>query len=107
MRPDALADAMAEDRAAGHVPFLVAATVGTTSSTAIDPMPEIVDVAASDGAWVHVDAAMAGSAGVVPELRPLLNAGLDGVDSWCFDPHKWLFTNFDCYGALRAPTAPR
>jgi aromatic-L-amino-acid decarboxylase len=96
LRPDALAAAMADDAAAGLVPFLVVATVGTTSSLAVDPVPAVVDVAAGHGAWVHVDAAMAGSAAVVPELRPIVNAGLDGVDSWCFDPHKWLFTNFDC-----------
>jgi aromatic-L-amino-acid decarboxylase len=96
LRPDALASAMADDVAAGLVPFLVVATVGTTSSLAIDPVPAVVDAAARHGAWVHVDAAMAGSAAVVPELRSLVNAGLDRVDSWCFDPHKWLFTNFDC-----------
>jgi len=96
LRPDALADAFADDLAHGLVPFLVVATVGTTSSAAIDPVAGIVDIAARHHAWVHVDAAYAGSAAVVPELRPLLNDGLDGVDSWCFDPHKWLLTNFDC-----------
>jgi aromatic-L-amino-acid decarboxylase len=94
--PSALADAIAADLSAGLVPFLVVATVGTTSSSAIDPVPEIVDIARRNNLWVHVDAAYAGSAAVVPELRPLVNAGLDGVDSWCCDPHKWLLTNFDC-----------
>ena len=96
MRPDALQAAMEEDEAAGRLPFLVVATVGTTSSLAIDPVEEIAAVARDHGVWVHVDAAMAGAAAVVPALRPLVNRGLDAVDSWCFDPHKWLLTNFDC-----------
>jgi aromatic-L-amino-acid decarboxylase len=96
LRTDALAAAIADDLAAGLVPFLVVATVGTTSSAAIDPVTEIVDVVERHGVWVHVDAAYAGSAAVVPELRSLVNVGLDRVDSWCFDPHKWLLTNFDC-----------
>ena len=96
MRADALAAAIADDLAAGRTPFLVVATVGTTSSAAIDPVARIVGVARPHHMWVHVDAAYAGSAAVVPWLRPLVNDGLDGVDSWCFDPHKWLLTNFDC-----------
>jgi aromatic-L-amino-acid decarboxylase len=96
LRVDALSTAISEDLAAGLVPFLVVATVGTTSSGAIDPVADIVDAVRRHGMWVHVDAAYAGSAAVVPDLRPLLNDGLDGVDSWCFDPHKWLLTNFDC-----------
>ncbi|HEX4821157.1 MAG TPA: pyridoxal-dependent decarboxylase, partial [Acidimicrobiales bacterium] len=96
MRADALAAAIADDLAAGRTPFLVVATVGTTSSAAIDPVARIVGVARPHHMWVHVDAAYAGSAAVVPRLRPLVNDGLDGVDSWCFDPHKWLLTNFDC-----------
>jgi aromatic-L-amino-acid decarboxylase len=96
LRPDALADAIAADLAEDLVPFLVVATVGTTSSAAVDPVADIVDVARGHNAWVHVDAAYAGSAAVVPDLRPLVNGGLEGVDSWCFDPHKWLLTNFDC-----------
>ena len=95
MRPEALAAAVEADRAAGRRPFFVCATVGTTSSTAIDPVPAIADVCERYGLWLHVDAAMAGSAAVVPELR-FVNDGLDRVDSYCFDPHKWLFTNFDC-----------
>jgi aromatic-L-amino-acid decarboxylase len=96
LRPDGLADAIAADLAAGLVPFLVVATVGTTSSAAIDPVADIVEVVRRHNVWVHVDAAYAGSAAVVPEHRALLNDGLDRVDSWCFDPHKWLLTNFDC-----------
>jgi aromatic-L-amino-acid decarboxylase len=68
--PSALADAIATDLSAGLVPFLVVATVGTTSSCAIDPVPEIVDIARRNNLWVHIDAAFAGSAAVVPELRP-------------------------------------
>ena len=96
LRLDKLAEAVAIDLADGLVPFLVVATVGTTSSAAIDPVAGIVDVARRHNVWVHVDAAYAGSAAVVPELRPLVNGGLERVDSWCFDPHKWLLTNFDC-----------
>ena len=96
LRPDALAAATASDLADGLVPFLVVATVGTTSSAAIDPVADIVDVVGRHNVWVHVDAAYAGSAAVVPHLRLLVNGGLDSVDSWCFDPHKWLLTNFDC-----------
>jgi aromatic-L-amino-acid decarboxylase len=94
--PAALAHAIAEDLTNDLVPFLVVATVGTTSSLAIDPVPATADACAPHHVWLHVDAAMAGAAAVVPSLRPLVNAGLERVDSWCFDPHKWLLTNFDC-----------
>jgi aromatic-L-amino-acid decarboxylase len=96
MLPAALAAAIESDAAAGLHPFLVVATVGTTSFLAVDPVPAIVDIAGPAGAWVHVDAAMAGSAGAAVELRPLVTAGLDGADSYCFDPHKWLLTGMDC-----------
>jgi aromatic-L-amino-acid/L-tryptophan decarboxylase len=96
MRVDALTAAIADDLAAGFVPFLIVATVGTTSSAAIDPVADIESAVRRHGLWVHVDAAYAGSAAVDPDLRPLLNDGLERVDSWCFDPHKWLLTNFDC-----------
>ncbi len=95
IRPDLLAAAMAEDRAAGLTPCFVVANVGTTSSTAIDPVAAVADVCAAEGAWLHVDAAHAGSALVCPELRWIVD-GLDGADSFCMNPHKWLFTNFDC-----------
>ena len=96
MRSAALAARVEADVANGMTPFITVATVGTTSSLAIDPVAAIADVCAQHQMWLHVDAAMAGSAAVVPELRPLVNSGLERVDSWCFDPHKWLFTNFDC-----------
>lgn len=95
MRPNLLRDAMARDRADGLIPAFVAATLGTTSSTAFDPLPEIAETAREFGAWVHVDAALAGSAAVCPEFRPL-QTGLELADSYCFNPHKWLFTNTDC-----------
>jgi aromatic-L-amino-acid decarboxylase len=93
--PAELDAAMARDRAAGLVPFHVTATVGTTSTTAIDPIAAVAGVAARHGAWLHVDAALAGAAAVAPELR-FVNDGVELADSYCFNPHKWLFTNFDC-----------
>jgi len=95
MAPEALAVAVADDRAAGRTPFFCCATVGTTSSLAVDPVPALAEVVADTGVWLHVDGAMAGSAAVCPELR-WVNDGLDRVDSYAFNPHKWLFTNFDC-----------
>lgn len=89
MKPAALAGAMAEDRAQGALPFLVVATVGTTSSGAIDPLPEIARVAERERCWLHVDAAWGGLAALVPELRPAL-AGIELADSITFDAHKVL-----------------
>ena len=95
MRPEALAEAIARDRAAGLVPCFAAATVGTTSSNAVDPLPEIGRICRAAGVWLHVDGAMAGTAALCPEFRHL-QAGLELADSYCFNPHKWMFTNFDC-----------
>jgi aromatic-L-amino-acid decarboxylase len=95
MRPEALRSALDADLAAGCVPALVVATVGTTSTGAIDPLPEIGTICAEYGVWLHVDAANAGAAAVCPELR-WAQAGLEHADSYCFDPHKWLLTGFDC-----------
>lgn len=95
MRADALAEAMIRDRDAGRRPFFVCATVGTTSSNAVDPVAEIGPLCAEHGVWLHVDAAMSGTAAVCPEFRHL-QAGLEHADSYCFNPHKWMFTNFDC-----------
>jgi aromatic-L-amino-acid decarboxylase len=86
---------MADDRAAGATPCLVVATVGTTSSTAIDPVRAAGEICRREGAWLHVDAAYAGSAAVCPELR-WIHDGLELADSYAFNPHKWLLTNFDC-----------
>lgn len=86
--------AIAEDKASGFVPFCVVATVGTTSTSSIDPVPEIVPLCEEHVMWLHVDAAYAGSAAVVPELRHIL-AGCERADSVAVNPHKWLFTPFD------------
>jgi aromatic-L-amino-acid/L-tryptophan decarboxylase len=95
MRPAALAKAIAEDRRAGKVPCFVCATVGTTSSNAIDPLAEIGKICRDEGIWLHVDAAMSGSAALCPEFR-WIHDGVELADSYCFNPHKWMFTNFDC-----------
>jgi len=95
MDPAALRAAMAADVAAGRRPAAVVASLGTTGTTAFDPLPEIVEVAREHGAWVHVDAAMAGSAMLLPEMRHLF-AGVDGADSLSWNPHKWLGTVLDC-----------
>jgi aromatic-L-amino-acid decarboxylase len=95
MNPEALRAAIARDRAAGRRPCFVCATVGTTSSNGLDPVAAVGRVCQEAGVWLHVDAAMAGSAAVCPEFR-WIQAGLDLADSYAFNPHKWLFTNFDC-----------
>jgi aromatic-L-amino-acid decarboxylase len=95
MDAGALASAIAEDRAAGHRPFCVTATVGTTSTTSIDPVPAIAEICRRESLWLHVDAAYAGSAAVIPEYRHVL-AGCDAATSIVVNPHKWLFTPTDC-----------
>jgi len=95
MRPDALAAAIESDVAAGRIPAFVCATVGTTSSEAIDPVSAIGEICRKHGVWLHADAAMAGTAAICPELRWLLD-GLDAADSFVFNPHKWMLTNVDC-----------
>ncbi len=93
--PAALEAAIETDRRAGLRPACVVATIGSTSSTAIDPVPAIADICRRHRLWLHVDAAYAGAASIVPELRHHL-AGMDRADSIVFNPHKWLMTNFDC-----------
>jgi aromatic-L-amino-acid/L-tryptophan decarboxylase len=95
MRPEALAKAIAEDKRAGKIPCLVAAMLGTTSTLAIEPVRAIGVICREHGIWFHVDGAMAGTAALCPEFRGI-NDGLELADSYCFDPHKWMFTNFDC-----------
>jgi aromatic-L-amino-acid decarboxylase len=95
LNPDALAERIREDRAAGLKPFFVCATVGTTSSYAIDPLEAIGKLCRDEDLWLHVDAAMAGTAAICPEYR-YIHSGLDCAESYCFNPHKWMFTNFDC-----------
>jgi len=107
MRPEALDAAIRADLAAGKVPCFVAATVGTTSTTAVDPVDRIAEAIASATSslrasvpsclppWLHIDAAHSGAACICPEHRWMLR-GIDRADSFCFNPHKWLLTNFDC-----------
>jgi aromatic-L-amino-acid decarboxylase len=94
MNAQALAEAIEEDKSQGMIPFCVVATVGTTSTSSIDPVKEIVPIGEKHAMWLHVDAAYAGSAAVVPELRYIL-AGCERADSVAINPHKWLFTPFD------------
>ncbi|MEO0460151.1 MAG: aminotransferase class V-fold PLP-dependent enzyme [Myxococcota bacterium] len=93
--PKALAEAISEDRRAGRQPACIVATLGTTSSTAIDPLAQIAAIARDVDCYLHVDAAYAGAAALLPECRSML-AGIDSVDSFVFNPHKWLLVNFDC-----------
>ncbi len=95
MRADALAKQIEADEKAGFVPFFVCATVGTTSSCAVDPVREIGRICRDHKPWLHVDSAMSGTAALCPEFR-FLNDGVEFADSYTFNPHKWMFTNFDC-----------
>jgi aromatic-L-amino-acid decarboxylase len=95
MDVDALEAAIARDRAAGFVPCAISATVGTTSSAAIDPVRRIAAIAKREHAWLHVDAAYAGPATICPEFRWLWD-GIESADSIVVNPHKWLFTPIDC-----------
>ena len=101
----ALQQAITADRDAGLIPAFVAVTVGTTATTAVDPVRQTATIATREGMWCHVDAAYAGSAMICPEFRHHQD-GLDLVDSYTFNPHKWMLTNFDCnlyYVADRRP----
>jgi aromatic-L-amino-acid/L-tryptophan decarboxylase len=94
MRPDALAKMVEEDKRAGKRPFCVVATVGTTSSTSIDPVPQIAEIAEKHGLWLHVDCAYAGAAAILPEQRHIM-AGVERAHSLVFNAHKWLLTPID------------
>jgi aromatic-L-amino-acid decarboxylase len=94
LRPDALKDAIVEDRLAGFLPLAVVATVGTTSTTSIDPVSAIADICAHEDLWLHVDAAYGGVAAMLPSHAHVLS-GADRADSLVVNPHKWLFTPFD------------
>ncbi|HST20435.1 MAG TPA: pyridoxal-dependent decarboxylase [Blastocatellia bacterium] len=94
MKPDALAQAIEEDRAAGWQPFCVVATVGTTSMSSIDPVPQIADICEREGLWLHIDAAYGGAAAIVPEMKWIL-AGCERADSLVVNPHKGLFVPVD------------
>lgn len=95
LRPEAFATMIAEDRARGLVPTAVVATVGTTSSTALDPLRPIGEIARREGLWFHVDAAFGGSAAIVPEMRWIVD-GIELADSVVMNPHKWILVNVDC-----------
>jgi aromatic-L-amino-acid decarboxylase len=95
MIPEKLEEAIEKDMDRGFMPCCAVATLGTTGSTAIDPLEPIGEICRKHGVWLHVDAALAGSALVLPECRYMIN-GLDHADTFVFNPHKWMFTNFDC-----------
>jgi aromatic-L-amino-acid decarboxylase len=95
LRTEALQAQIQADRAAGFSPCAVVATTGTTSSTALDPLRPIGEICQAENLWFHVDAAFAGTAAILPEKRHILD-GVELADSFVFNPHKWLFTNFDC-----------
>jgi aromatic-L-amino-acid decarboxylase len=95
MRTDLLEAAIKKDLTDGLIPFFVCATVGTTSTNAIDPLPEIGKICQQYQLWMHIDGAMSGTATICPEYRHFLD-GVELSDSFSFNPHKWMFTNFDC-----------
>ncbi len=95
MKPDILRNRIDKDVKAGKKPLFVVATFGTTSSTALDPIEEVGEICKKNKIWLHVDAAYAGSALILQEYRKMLK-GLENIDSFVVNPHKWLFTNFDC-----------
>lgn len=105
LRPDRLRAAIAEDRERGLVPAIVTSAIGTTGTGAVDPVAEVAGVAGEHGLWHHVDAAWAGSAMCCEEHRHR-QAGAERADSYTFNPHKWLFTNFDCNVLWVADRAP-
>ncbi len=94
MIPSLLAKAISEDKKNGWMPFCVAATVGTTSTTSVDPVNEIAYICKKENLWLHVDAAHAGVAAMIPEMRYILN-GIENADSMVVNPHKWMFTPVD------------
>jgi aromatic-L-amino-acid/L-tryptophan decarboxylase len=95
MDPEDLEIQLSRDRNNGFMPILVCGTIGTTSSNAMDPLRLIGEICRRENVWFHVDAAMSGTALVCPEFR-YLSDGVELADSFCFNPHKWMFTNFDC-----------
>lgn len=105
MVPAALEQAVEEDLAAGLQAFFVCATIGTTSSTAIDPVRQIGEICRRRGIWLHVDAALAGTAALLPEMR-WIHDGVELADSYVFNPHKWMLTNFDCTAFFVADRVP-
>ena len=95
MRPESLSEQIQKDKAAGLQPFFICGALGTTSSNAMDPLRRIGEIAQKENCWFHIDAAMSGTAMICPEFRHFMD-GVELADSYCFNPHKWMFTNFDC-----------
>ena len=93
--PEKLREAILVDKKKGHVPCCVVATLGTTGTTAVDPLRAVGEICHENDVWLHVDAAMAGTALILPEFQWMLD-GKEYIDSFVFNPHKWMFTNFDC-----------
>jgi aromatic-L-amino-acid decarboxylase len=93
--PEELEKSIISDKKAGYIPLLVVGVTGTTGSTALDPLDKLADICQRHNLWFHVDAALAGSALILPEMRWIAK-GVEKADSFVFNPHKWLFTNFDC-----------
>jgi len=94
MKSEVLEAAIAHDLDHGFIPLAVVAAIGTTGSTAVDPLYEIGNICKKHELWLHVDAAWAGTAMLLPEIRYMIK-GIENVDSYVFNPHKWMFTNFD------------
>ena len=95
MQTELLEKQILADKSAGFTPFFICAAMGTTSSNAIDPIQKIGEIAKKENCWLHIDAAMSGTAMLCPEYRHYIK-GVELADSYCFNPHKWMFTNFDC-----------
>ncbi|MBL7726126.1 MAG: aspartate aminotransferase family protein [Dinghuibacter sp.] len=95
MVPEALEQAIQHDIAAGYTPLCVVATIGTTSSTAVDPIAKISEICKRYGLWHHIDASYSGTALILPEMR-WMSEGVEGADSFVLNPHKWMLTHFDC-----------
>ncbi len=95
MRTDLLDIQIQKDKNDGLIPFFICGALGTTSSNAMDPLEKIGEIARRENCWFHIDAAMSGTAMLCPEFRHFMK-GVDLADSYCFNPHKWMFTNFDC-----------
>jgi aromatic-L-amino-acid decarboxylase len=104
MRPGKLGEAIERDLADGNRPLCVVAATGTTGTGAIDPLEPVAEICSKHGIWLHVDAAYAGTALVLPECRRMIR-GIEKVDSFVFNPHKWMFTNFDCSAYFVRDTA--
>ncbi|MCG6185951.1 pyridoxal-dependent decarboxylase [Maribellus maritimus] len=95
MKPDMLDTQIQKDKNAGFIPFFICGALGTTSSNAMDPLRKIGEIAQKENCWFHIDGAMSGTAMLCPEFRYLMD-GVELADSFVFNPHKWMFTNFDC-----------